>query len=90
MRRRLADLVRGEDEDLVLDRPRPQQHLPVVAPGGRGEGRGHGDQPGAAHGEDPEELGEAQVVADGEADAQLPAPRAMTISEPGSSCSDSR
>ena len=68
MRRRLADLVGGEDEDLVLDRPGPQQHLPVVAAGGRGEGRGHRDQAGAAHGEDPVELGEAQVVADGQAD----------------------
>ena len=31
MRRRLADLVGGDDEGLVLDRPRAQQHLPVVA-----------------------------------------------------------
>ena len=70
MRRRLADLVRGEDEGLVLDRPRPQQHLPVVAAGGDGEGRGHGDQTGAAQGEDPVELGEAQVVTDGQPDGR--------------------
>ena len=71
VRRRLADLVGGEDEGLVLDRPRAQQHLPVVAAGGRGEGGGDGDQTGAAHGEDPVQLGEAQVVADGQPDAQL-------------------
>ena len=83
-------LVRGEDEGLVLDRPRPQQNLPVVAAGGRGEGGGHRDQPGAAHGEDPEELGEAKVVADGQARRSALRPAAVTISEPGSSCSDSR
>ena len=70
VRRRLADLVGGEDEGLVLDRPRPQQHLPVVAAGGQGEGRGDGDQAGAAHGEDPVELGEAEVVADAQPDAR--------------------
>ena len=68
--RRLADLVGGDDEDLVLDRPGAQQHLPVVAAGRRGEGRGDGDQAGAAHGEDPVELGEAQVVADGQSRAR--------------------
>ena len=71
MRRRLADLVRGEDEGLVLDRPRAQQDLPVVAAGGRGEGGGDGEQAGAAHGEDPVQLGEAQVVADGQPGDQL-------------------
>ena len=71
VRRRLADLVGGEDEELVLDRPRPQQHFPVVAAGGEGEGRGDGDQPGAAQGEDPEELGEAEVVTDGQAGGQV-------------------
>ena len=69
--RRLADLVGGDDEGLVLDRAGAQQDLPVVAAGRRGEGRGDGDQAGAAHGEDPEELGEAQVVTDGQPDAQL-------------------
>ena len=64
MRRRLAELVGGDDEDLVLDRPRPQQHLPVVAPGRDREGRGDREQAGPAHGEDPVELGEAEVVAD--------------------------
>ena len=74
MRRRRADLVGGEDEGLVLDRPRPQQHLPVVAPGGSGEGGGHGEQAGAAQGEDPEELREAQVVTDAEADERARRP----------------
>ena len=56
----------GEDEDRVLDRPGAQQHLPVVAAGGRGEGGGDGDQAGAADREDPVQLGEAQVVTDGQ------------------------
>ena len=90
VRRRLADLVGGDDEGLVLDRPRPQQDLPVVAAGGEGEGRGHGEQAGAAQGEDPVELREAQVVADGEPERSARRPRAVTISSPGSSCSDSR
>ena len=71
MRRRLTDLVGGEDEGLVLDRPRPQQHLPVIAAGGRGEGGGNGEDAGAAQGEDAEELREAQVVTDAEAGDQL-------------------
>ena len=66
MRRRRADLVGGEDEDLVLDRAGAQQHLPVVPAGGGGEGRGDGEEAGAAQGEDAEQLREAQVVADGE------------------------
>ena len=37
-------------------------------PVARGEGRRDGDQAGAAHGEDPVELGEAQVVTDGQPD----------------------
>ena len=68
MRRRRAELVRGDHEGLVLDRPGAQQHLPVVASGGQRERRGHGEQPRAADGEDPVELGEAQVVADAEPD----------------------
>src|SRR5437764_5890325 len=68
MRRRLADLVRREDECLVLDRPGPQQDLPVGAPGGQGEGRGDREQQRAARGEAAEELGEAQVVTDGQPD----------------------
>ena len=66
MGRRLADLVRGDHEDLVLDRARPQQHLPVVAAGGRGEGGWHRDQASPAQRQDPVELGEAEVVADGQ------------------------
>ena len=46
-------------KSLVLDRPRPQQHLPVVAAGGSGEGGGDGEQAGAAQGEDPVELRES-------------------------------
>ena len=59
-----ADLVGGDHEGLVLDRPRPQQHLPVVAGGREREGGRDGDHARAPHGEDPVQLGEAQVVAD--------------------------
>ncbi len=52
--------------------PRPQQHLPVVAAGGLGEGRRHEQDPRAARGQRPVELGKAQVVADREADDLTP------------------
>ena len=66
----VADLVGGDDEALVLDRPRAHQHLPVIARGRQRERGGHRDQLGAAQGEDPVELGEAQVVADAHAQLQ--------------------
>ena len=61
-----ADLVGGDHERLVLDRPGAQERLPVVARGGQREGGGHGDHACAAHGQDAVQLGKAQVVADGQ------------------------
>ena len=55
----------------------------MVAAGGRGEGRGHGEQAGAAQGEDPEQLREAQVVTDAEAERSSSPTGAVTISAPG-------
>ena len=51
-RRRRPTWLGARTKSLVLDRPRPQQHLPVVAAGRAGEGGGHGEQAGAAQGED--------------------------------------
>src|SRR5918997_183242 len=62
--RRLADLVRRDDEALVLDRPRAQEDLPVVARRRLGERGRDGDHRRALDGEDPRQLGEAEVVAD--------------------------
>src|SRR5205814_648780 len=45
-----APLRRGEDVALVLDGPRPQEHVPVILPRLAREGAGHGDHPGAARG----------------------------------------
>ena len=67
----LAVLVGGEHEGLILDRPGAQQHLPVIAAGRQGEGRGNSEDLGAADGKDAEELGEAQVVTNAEADRDL-------------------
>ena len=63
----LADLVGGDDEALVLDRAGAQQHLPVVARRREREGGRQREHARAAQREDPEQLGEAQVVADGHA-----------------------
>ena len=60
----LADLVGGDHERLVLDRPRPHERLPVVARRRQREGGRDRDDPRTPDGEDPVELGEAQVVAD--------------------------
>lgn len=60
-----AELVGGDHEALVLDRARPEQHLPVVAAGDRREGRGHGKYVGSEVEQRPEQLGESQVVTDG-------------------------
>ncbi len=69
-----SDLVGGDHERLVLDRARTHEHLPVIAGGRQGEGRGQGKDPRAGHGEDAKQLGEAQVVADRQ--AQIDARRA--------------
>ena len=61
---RPADLRRGEDPGAVLDGPRAEQDLPVVAAGPLREvGRDRQDL-GAGQGERPVQLREAQVVAD--------------------------
>ena len=65
---RSADLRRGEDVRGVLDRPRPEQHLPVVAPGALREVGRDGQDRRAGQRERAVELGEAQVVADRQAD----------------------
>ncbi len=87
----LADLVGGDDERLVLDRARAQEDLPVVARRRDGEGRGHGEDARAADREDPVQLGEADVVADRQAEPDAARASAMTtISSPACSWSDSR
>ncbi len=62
--RMAAHLVGGNHKRLVLDRARPDERLPVVACGRQRERRGQRDHARAAHGEDAEQLGKAQVVAD--------------------------
>ena len=66
-----APLVRGHDVALVLDRAGAEQELPVVLAGEERERGRHGDELGALDGEDAVELGEAEVVADGQ--PELPA-----------------
>ena len=63
-----ADLVGGDDERLVLDRARAHEDLPVRLAGDLGERGRQRDHARAADREDPEQLGEAQVVADGQAE----------------------
>ena len=88
-RRVLADLVRGDDERLALDRAGAQQDLPVVARRRERERGRDGDDLRALHGEDPVQLGEADVVTDAQPEAlparglatprsRRPAPRART------------
>jgi hypothetical protein len=64
-----ADLVGGDHEGLVLDRPRADQDLPVGAAGDLGEGRRHEQHARALDRQGAVELGEAQVVADGQSEA---------------------
>ena len=64
----MADLGRGDDEQPGLDRPRPQQHVPMRLAGRHGERRGDRDHVGVGLGEPREQHREAQVVADGEAE----------------------
>src|SRR5215207_7959051 len=66
--RRLANLVRGDDERLVLDRPRPEENFPMVFAGLEGEGGRHCQHRCAADREDAVELREPKVVADGHAE----------------------
>ena len=65
----LAGLGGGEDVSSRLDRPGAQQGLPMGLAGRHGEGRGDGEDLGAALGEAAVERREAQVVADGHAEA---------------------
>ena len=67
----LADLVGGDDEGLVLDRPGAQQDLPVVARGGEVNAAGTVITRAPRTASVAVELGEAQVVTD--AQAQLDA-----------------
>ncbi len=63
-----ADLPGGNEERLVLDRAGAHEDLPVRLPRDLRESRGQRDDGGAADGEDPEELGKAEVVAHGQPD----------------------
>ena len=65
-RRVAPDLVGGDDEGLVLDRAGAQQDLPVVTGRGLGERRGDGEHARPVDREAAVQLGEAQVVADGQ------------------------
>src|ERR1044072_4630436 len=51
---------------MVLDRAPSRQRLPVIAAGGCSERRRDGDETSAAYGEDPVELGETQVITNGQ------------------------
>src|SRR6266540_33872 len=64
----VTDLRRGEHVALVLDGARPQQHLPMVASGVQHERGRYHEHLGAIDGEPPVQLGEAQVVADRQAE----------------------
>ena len=64
----LAALRRRDDVALGLDRPRAQQRVPVVLAGHQRERRRHGEDLRALPHQRGVELGEAQVVADGEAE----------------------
>ncbi len=70
------DLVGGHDEGLVLDGSGAQQDLPVVTGRGLGERRGDGQHARPVDREAAVELGEAQVVADGQTESQATGERA--------------
>ena len=84
----VADLAGRDHVALVLDRPGPQQHLPVVATGVGGEGRRHQQHAGAGDGQLPVQLGEAQVVADRQADRDA-LDGTVTSSDPRATVRDS-
>ena len=68
---RLADLGGGGDIELVLDRARPQEDVPVVLARRRREVRRNGDELGTLERQDPVQLGETHVVAHSQ--SELPA-----------------
>ena len=70
-RERLADLRRGGDVELVLDRARAHEHVPVILAGRRREVRRHRYELRAFERQDAVELGEANVVTDREPDAPV-------------------
>ena len=63
-----ADLIGRDDERLILDRARTDQDLPVRLPRDLGERGRQRDHSRASDREDAKELGEAKVVADGQAE----------------------
>src|SRR5678809_1177872 len=64
----MADLGRGDDEQSRLDRPRPEQSMPVRLPRGNSERRGHGNYVRVGFRNAREKRGKPQVVANGEAE----------------------
>ncbi len=64
----LAPRRRRGEPALGLDRSAADQRFPVVLAGGQGEGAGQEDQLGALFAQLPEQVREADVVADGAAD----------------------
>jgi hypothetical protein len=75
-----ARLRGGDDEQSRFDRPRAQQHMPMRLAGRNGERGRNRDHVGVGFGEAREQAGEAQVVADGE--AELADRRAVTTTAP--------
>ena len=73
----------------VLDRPRPEQDLPVVATGALGEVGRDGQDRRAGQRERAIELGEAQVVADRQADGRRRRPWRVTSRSPAVTRADS-
>ena len=64
----LPQVAGRREPALGLDRPAADQRLPVVLAGGQGEGAGQEDDLGALFAQLPEQVGEADVVADRAAD----------------------
>ena len=62
-----APLAAGGHVAAVLDGAGADERLPVIHPGGDGEGGRQQEELGARLGQGPEQLGEAEVVADGQA-----------------------
>ena len=75
----------GDHVALVLDRARPQQHLPVRRAGRVGERRRHREQVARRLHQGAIELGKAQVVADAQADAHAGRRRTRPASRPARS-----
>jgi hypothetical protein len=63
----LSELIGSKDEALILNRPRPDQHLPMVPTRGLGERRRDREDLDSAIDQMPEQLGKPEVVTDGEA-----------------------